>query len=157
MKQFRLEARLRCIASMLVPYKDFVASSQVEVMENCFDMWWDLVAGDYWRCVNIKYKSDEIMARVFSENYENLPVVPDISWEEISDEERAILNQMLTTLTEILALGEVRCEQYALHGLGHLPHPERAQTVQKFIDENADNRTNEALEWMKRCRDGTVM
>ncbi len=80
-------------------------------------------------------------------------LIPDVTWDEISDEERAILNQMLTTLTEILALGEVRCEQYALHGLGHLPHPERAQTVQKFIDESAE----EGLEWVKQCRDGTVM
>ncbi len=47
-----LEVRLRCIASMLVPYKDFVASSQVEVMENCFDMRWDSVAGGYWHHVN---------------------------------------------------------------------------------------------------------
>ena len=165
-----LEARLRCIASMFEPYKEFVAPSQVEEMENCFDMWWDLVAGGYWHNVNWKYKSDELMAQMgilepedpttstdATDEVGDSISIPDVTWDEISDEESAILGQMLATLTKILALEEDRCEQYALHGLGHLHHPQRAAVVQKFIDEHADEWPEDALAWIKECRDGTVM
>ncbi len=166
-----LEARLRCITSMFQPYKNFVAPSQVEVMENCFDMWWDLIAGGYWHNVNWKYKSDELMARMgllepeddvsssdaTDEEIGDSTSIPDVTWEEISDEERTILDQMLATLTKILALEEGRCEQYVLHGLGHLHHPQRAAVVQKFIDEHADEWPEDTWGWVEDCRDGTVM
>lgn len=152
-----LETRLLCISSMFEPYKNFVAPSQAAFTENCFDIWWDLVADGYWSCVNMKYKGDEIMARLFSEDYEKIPRVPDVNWEEINDDERSMLNQMLATLTKILDLGGDRCEQYALRGLGRLPHPQRAAVVQKFIDENADDWPEAGLNWLKQCRDGTMM
>lgn len=164
-----LKARLDCIHSMLRPYADFVAPSQVEVMENCFDMWWDLVAGDYWRRVNLKYNSDAIMARYIEysnnatnddeteENITEPPDIPDVTWDELNADEQAILGAMLTTLTQILALGDGRCEQYALHGLGHLQHPQRREVVQRYIDANAYDWPEDGLNWLKQCRDGTVM
>jgi hypothetical protein len=39
-----LPARIACIESMLTPYAKIVAGSTVEEMENCFQMWWDLLA-----------------------------------------------------------------------------------------------------------------
>jgi hypothetical protein len=36
-----LPERLDCIHSMYSVYSDYVAKSKVEVMENCFYMWWD--------------------------------------------------------------------------------------------------------------------
>src|ERR1700687_5351276 len=39
-----LSERLDCIHSMYSVYSDYVANSKVEIMENCFYMWWDWVA-----------------------------------------------------------------------------------------------------------------
>ena len=44
-----LRERLECVRSMYLVYADYVAKSKVDVMENCFLMWWDLVAGGFWQ------------------------------------------------------------------------------------------------------------
>ena len=64
---------------------------------------------------------------------------------------------MLEILVKILALNEGRCEQFALHGLGHLIHPQKAVVVQKFIDDNRNNFDEDGIAWLEQCRDGTVM
>jgi hypothetical protein len=48
-----LPERLDCIHSMYSVYSDYVAKSKVEVMENCFYMWWDWVAGNFWEQLRI--------------------------------------------------------------------------------------------------------
>ena len=64
----------------------------------------------------------------------------------------------LETLREILALDDPRCKEAALHGLGHLYHPERAATVQAFIDAQTDLEQHpDGRRWLEQCRDGSVM
>jgi hypothetical protein len=132
MDRVSLGLRQRCIRAMAVPYRDFVCGHPVEQMENCFDMWWDLVAHDFWAQIGLSPST-------------------------LNDDNRAMLNAMFETLCEILALPDSRCQQYALHGLGHLRHPDVTKVVQKFMDENRNDLAPEALAWIEGCRDGNIM
>jgi hypothetical protein len=60
-------------------------------------------------------------------------------------------------LKEILELSDPRCQSCALHGLGHLAHPEAAALVQSYIDRKKDTITADQMKWLEACRDGTVM
>ncbi|HZU33033.1 MAG TPA: hypothetical protein VFB79_18095 [Candidatus Angelobacter sp.] len=134
-----LERRVSCIRSMYFVYSDYVAKSSVEVMENCFDMWWESVASGFWAQMHFDCKSNE--GDVLSLNAEH----------------KALLNAMFETLTKILALTDTRTQIYALHGLGHLHHPGVRDLVQQFLDEHRNNFTSEGINWVEKCRDGTVM
>lgn len=81
-----LPERLECIRSMYSVYSDYVAKSTVEMMENCFNMWWDCVAGSFWQQMN------------FSNN------IAEGDTGCLSADQRALLDAMFETLSKILAL-----------------------------------------------------
>jgi hypothetical protein len=135
----QLSARLACIRSMYFVYSDFVSKSQVQVMEGCFDMWWDFVASDFWAYLHFTEK------------------VPEGDVARLHHEHRALLDCMFETLSQILVLPDERTHGYALHGLGHLHHPGVRKLVQNFIDENRAKMSAEGIRWVEMCRDGTVM
>jgi hypothetical protein len=54
-----LKERIGCIGSMYFVYSDYVAKSTVEVMENCFDMWWDNVPSSFWEHMQFDYNVKE--------------------------------------------------------------------------------------------------
>jgi hypothetical protein len=120
-------------------YADFVAKSEVEVMENCFDIWWDSIASGFW--------NEMSFARGVREG--------DVA--SLDSENCALLDSMFDTLSAILALPDKRTQQYALHGLGHLHHPGVHDLVQAFIDANRGAFSSDGLQWVEQCRDGTVM
>jgi hypothetical protein len=129
-----LEGRINCIRSMYHVFADFVAKSEVEVMENCFYMWWDILSESFWSQHNYFY---------------DLRQLDDESWQT--------LDAMFETLVKILALDDIRTQSYALHGLGHLRHPKVKEVVQNYIDIHHDEWTDEGLKWLELCRDGEVM
>lgn len=135
-RSITLEKRLQCIRAMLHIYSDFVAISDAEVMENCFDMWWDMLADDFWS------HTGQLKDR-------------DVS--KLDPESRMLLDAMFDTLETILELPDLRTQKYALHGLGHLHHPGVRPLVQKFIDTNSNTLSEHGLRWVEQCRDGTVM
>jgi hypothetical protein len=69
----------------------------------------------------------------------------------------ALLDAMFETLKLILELKGNHAERCALHGLGHLHHPEVRGLVQSFIDRRRNELDQGALRWLEQCRDGTVM
>ncbi|MDB6123041.1 MAG: hypothetical protein JWQ71_2034 [Pedosphaera sp.] len=130
-----LTDRTACIRSMYRPYANFIAGHPAAVMENCFDMWWDLVLKSYrWRQHNGNY-----------------------DFTRLDSDGRALLDAAFETLCLILSLNDERCQAYALHGLGHLHHPGVIQVVQRFIDSHRSEMNSENLLWLEQCRDGTVM
>ena len=54
-----LQARLDCVRAMVHPYSNYVAQSRVHVMENCFEMWWDLLCSRFWSAHLWRIKRDE--------------------------------------------------------------------------------------------------
>ena len=131
--------RLECIRSTYFVFADFVAKSEVEEMETCFYMWWDLLGDAFWwqpKLYSAGIKHGE-MSRLDSES-------------------RALADGMFETLAHILELPDSRTQDCALHGLGHLHHPAGRERVQKFIDKNSAALTDHPLKWLEQCRDGTV-
>jgi len=45
-----------------------------------------------------------------------------------------IANAMLHALSEILTLDSPECQRAALHGLGHLAHPEKSPVIDKYLE-----------------------
>ena len=134
-----LNERLDCIRSMYFVYSGYVAKSTVKVMENCFLMWWDLVAGSFWQQLDFDHK------------------IAEGSISSLNDEQKHLLDAMFDTLTKILALPDFRTQECALHGLGHLHDPRVYEIVQRYLDENRAELTPEAIGWIEKCRNGTVM
>lgn len=200
------EKRVEYVRAVFFVYADFVAPSEVEEMENCFDMWWDLLCTDFWGAHLWRLKGDEIMEQMQREDEDSdarlsleekkrweqmeeilsqlkpgedtnevlqqhgfsfddfrsdenpkLSTGMDIEFEDLAPTEHQVMDAMLETLTKILYLDEERCASYALHGLNHLQHPQRAATVQKFIDSHSQQWDEQALEWVESCRDGKAM
>jgi hypothetical protein len=133
-----LAQRLCCIRSMYFVFSDFVAKSTVEMMENCFDMWWDMVASGFWAQLHFDNKTNQ-----------------DVT--SLNTEQLALLDAMFETLSKILALPDSRTQMFALHGLGHLHHPGVRDLIQHFLDERREDFTPEGVHWVEKCRDGTVM
>jgi hypothetical protein len=131
---------------MYFPYADFVSVSEVEVMSGCFYMWWDNLCSVFW--VNVSARMREEGA---------LEELPTASFKDLNQEETQILDTMFETLVQTLNLGEIRCQQAALHGLGHLHHPKVPEIVQHYMDHRAQNWPPEGIQWLRECRDGTVM
>jgi hypothetical protein len=145
-----LNDRLECIRSIYVVYSDFVSKSDVEIMENCFYMWWDLMADSFWR------QPDFFDHGGINEGRSSMKVEQgEIS--KLDGNSRALLDAMFETLQRSLDLPDGRAQQFALHGLGHLHHPGVRELVEKYIDEHRNQLTADALKWVEQCRDGEVM
>jgi hypothetical protein len=129
-----LDGRLACIRSMRIPYLDFVAGHKAEVMENAFDMWWDMLLNSFWSGHRRHH-----------------------AYDHLDPADKAILDTAFETLDAVLGSADERCQGYALHGLGHLHHPAVAERVGRFIAAHAHDLTSDELAWLEQCRDGTVM
>lgn len=134
-----IQDRAACIRSMYRVFADFVSNCKVEVLENCFYMWWDLVCSSFWshRTYEKKLKAED--------------------YSLLSAGDKALADVMFEILVDILELEDDRTKSCALHGLGHLHHPGVRNTVQGFIDSHRDQIDERGLLWLEQCRDGTVM
>ncbi|MCM3873796.1 MAG: hypothetical protein ND895_24170 [Pyrinomonadaceae bacterium] len=146
-----LEKCLGCIRSMYGVYADFVALSDVEVMENCFSMWWHWIADSFWS----QFYDYPNGSKSFDETLEQYPLKKDLN--KLDEKGWQILETMFETLVRILALDDQRSQEYALHGLGHLYHPKVKEVVQSYIDAHVTEFDDEDLKWVQQCRDGIVL
>jgi len=128
-EQVSLDARRSCIRSMYRVFADFVSKSDVEEMETSFWMWWDLLLEGFY----------------FSDT------------EHFDEDAQEIETTTLETLSMILQLDDLRTQEYALHGLGHLKHEKARQIVAQYIEEHGDNWNQDGKKWLETCRNGTVM
>jgi len=133
-----LPNRLECIRSMYCVYSDFVAKSEADPDPDLsgFWMWWDLVLHGFWT------PPRPFVAGIYRGDASKL-----------DSESRVLLDVMFDTLKRILDLPHRETQRCALHGLGHLHHPEVQNTVQHYIDAN---KSEFPLAWLEQCRDGTV-
>ena len=129
-----LADRVACLRSMRVPYLEFVAGHPAPVMENVFDMWWDMLLSSFW--------SQRDVHRDYA---------------RLDSNDRAILDAVFETLDAILANDDPRCQRFALHGLGHLHHPRVPERVTRFMQVHANELEPADVAWLEQCRDGKVM
>ena len=97
-------AREECIRSMFDLFRDFFATEPLGTAGN---MWWDSLCFD-WESGNRR--------------------------RERGGEDLSLQDVMFQTLASILELDSEFCHKAALHGLGHLHHPETEKLVQRFIE-----------------------
>ena len=95
--------RAECVRAMFDLFSRFFA---IEPLEGACMMWWDGICYD-WHCGN----------RVRERGGEDL---------EMQD-------VMFETIAAILFLDSAHCQKAALHGLGHLHHPETEVLVQRYL------------------------
>ena len=100
--------RTECIVSMLDLFRKFFAKEPLETSGN---MWWDSLCFD-WHCGNRN--------------------------RERGGEDLLLQDVMFRTLAGILELNSDFCHGAALHGLGHLHHPETEKLVQRFIERHLE-------------------
>jgi hypothetical protein len=99
-------AREECVKSMVDLFAGLFAT---EPLDTSVQMWWDSLCYD-WHCGT----------RDRQRGGEDL-VMQDV---------------MFLTLSDILALDSTICRGAALHGLGHLHHPDTDQLVQRYLRQN---------------------
>jgi hypothetical protein len=127
-----LRERLGLIDAMYRVYRDFVSGHPAPEMANGFYMWWELIlAGLTTAGANLR-----------------------------DADGRIILDEVRSVLTRLAFLGDARCQQYALHGLGHAQAAARDEQVTAVFDcwlsEHAHGLDEETVAWVRHCRDGTV-
>lgn len=96
--------RTECVRAMLDLFSRFFATEPL--VNSCF-MWWDGICYD-WHCgLRVRERGGE-----------------DLEMQDV----------MFQTISAILFLDSQNCQKAALHGLGHLHHPETQTLVQRYIE-----------------------
>jgi hypothetical protein len=105
--------REECIRSM---FDLFTRLFSKESLDSSVSMWWDSMCYD-WDCGNRKR-------------------------ERGGDDER-MQDTFFETLSKLLSSSSENCQRNALHGLGHLHHPETPKLIERYIQEHP-SLTNES-------------
>lgn len=108
MQEIPLAVREQCVRSMFHLWEHLFS---IEPLDTAAHMWWDSLCYG-WHCGN-RSRSN-------------------------GGEDASMQDVMFETLARILNLASPRCQGDALHGLGHLHHPETEQLIAKYIAANPD-------------------
>lgn len=169
-KTLPLTARIACLRAMYHPFADYLANCR-RYDGTGFYMWWDLVVDNHlWGLqvitlealenrYGIRWKEvQEESARSPQPLKKTIRVWEQLYWQTDADH-RALLDEALRVLKRIYELDEPDCLGAALHGLGHLWHPESHKIVQAHINQYRAELEDdpETLRWLRNCRDGVVM
>ena len=100
------EIREGCVRSMFYLFERYFADESLKTFPF---MWWDPLAFD-WDCGNR-----------FREN---------------GGDDFRLQNAMFETLSQILIIPSEDCQRSALHGLGHLHHPDTEALVLRYLERN---------------------
>lgn len=101
-----LSLREECIRSMTDLFKRLFAT---ESFDTSVWMWWDSLCYD-WHCGNRN--------------------------RERGGEDLELQDIFFQTLTDVLSIDSQICQKAALHGLGHLHHPETPMLIKRYIESN---------------------
>lgn len=98
--------REECVRAMATLFEYLFTK---EPLDTSVNMWWDSLTFDY--CCNNRSRLN-------------------------GAEDAAMQDVMFETLTKILSQSAVHCQEAALHGLGHLMHPDTTKIIDKYIAKN---------------------
>ena len=101
-----LSIREGCIRSMFDLFERLFSK---EPLDTSVQMWWDSLCYD-WHCGNRN--------------------------RERGGEDLELQDVYFQTLARVLAIDSETCQGAALHGLGHLHHPQTKELIDRFIDEH---------------------
>jgi hypothetical protein len=75
---------------------------------------------------------------------------------ETDVEDRRIQQAMFVALQQILAFDSLPCQQAALHGLGHLRHPDTSTVVMNYLEHHPEL-SEEDRNYAIACITGNIM
>jgi hypothetical protein len=101
-----LSVREGCIRTMADLFRRLFA---IEPLDSSVQMWWDSLCYD-WHCGNRK--------------------------RERGREDLELQDILFQTLAEVLGIDSWICQGAALHGFGHLHHPQTQELVERFMDKH---------------------
>ena len=101
-----LEVRERCVRSMETLFAELFSDCP---LDTSVWMWWDSLTYD-WHC--------------------------GIRKRETGGEDESMQDVMFETLARILGQPSFACQAAALHGLGHLHHPETERLIHRYLEGN---------------------
>src|ERR1700676_2787974 len=101
-----LSVRAECIASMPELFERLFAK---EPLVTSVQMWWDSLCYD-WHCGNRNRES--------------------------GGEDLELQDMFFQALARVLAIDSWTCQGAALHGLGHLHHPQTKELIERFVEEH---------------------
>ena len=101
-----LSIREECIVSMADLFAGLFAK---EPLDTSVQMWWDSLCYD-WHCGNRN--------------------------RDRGGEDSELQDVFFQTIARVLAIDSETCHAAALHGLGHLHHPQTKELIERFIDEH---------------------
>lgn len=101
-----ISVREECIRSMADLFKRLFAT---EPLDTSVQMWWDSLCYD-WHCGNRN--------------------------RDRGGEDLGLQDIFFQTLTKVLAIDSWICQEAALHGLGHLHHPQTKELLERFVEEH---------------------
>ena len=100
-----LSSRAECIESMAILFERLFAN---EPLDTSVHMWWDSLCYA-WHCGNRSRQR--------------------------GGEDSELQDIFFRTLAKVLAIDSWICQGAALHGLGHLHHPQTKELIERYIDE----------------------
>jgi hypothetical protein len=101
-----ISTREECIRSMADLFKHLFAA---EPFDTAVQMWWDSLCYD-WHCGNRN--------------------------RERGGEDLELQDIFFQTLADVLSIDSWTCQKAALHGMGHLHHPQTKDLIERFIEDN---------------------
>jgi hypothetical protein len=125
-RRLPFDVRATLVRTMYELFKHFFAHHK---LDTSVDMWWDSLAYD-WHCNNRRRMN--------------------------GGEDRLMQDVMFETLGKILDLPESHVQHAALHGLGHLHHPDTAAKVNDWMARTT-NQNRELLEYAQAASRFEVM
>jgi hypothetical protein len=117
-----VSVREECIRSMADLFKRLFAT---EPFDSSVQMWWDSLCYD-WHCGNRN--------------------------RERGGEDLELQDVFFQTLAKVLAIDSWICQGAALHGLGHLHHPQTKELIERFIDEHPSLTQEQKAYALAACR-----
>jgi len=122
--------RMDCIECMYLPFRDVASRCTADVRQSFYFIWWHMILFTFWEAADYDYSG-------------------------LADDRKRMADTIYQTLSRILALEHRGCQWCALHGLGHLHHPLVRDTVQDYLNAHRNKLTDEDVQWVEECRDGS--
>lgn len=149
-----LGLRIDCIESMYLPFRDVVDHSNLDAHGSFYWMWWDMVLHTFWEMADkFDYASLGGSKQILETMNQR---ALEFDYAGLSEELKQILEAVYQTLLKIIALNHQACHWSALHGLGHLHHPQGSEAVQRYLDMHRSELADEDVRWVEGCRDGRI-
>jgi hypothetical protein len=131
------EPRITCIRRMPRAFSEVVAKIPPDAkLPTAFFMWWDLLGTQF------------SIAHGPSGGGPFTPAEPTA---------RQVHDALLGAIVEVLHQTDAHSQRCALHGLGHLRHPEGPPLVREYLLTHGSELSPAERAWVEQCRDGTVM